>query len=131
MTWLQFGGPLTRPALNHCTKNFVAIGAVAWAVSAGGLIAPGCSESKPAIDVADTEGERMCCVLASACDDAEGSEGGEAGAGGASEQPTTPEQCHELGHEADPDACRAAYHHCLELCGVSDRQESEAEQACE
>lgn len=98
-----------------------------------GAVAPGCSESKPLIDVSDAEGHRMCCVLSATCHDAaEASqgEGGQAGAGGSTQAPTTPAQCHDLGHDDDPDACRAAYDDCLELCGVSDADESEAEQSC-
>lgn len=131
MAWRKLREPLAVLVLNHSSQTSRILGGLLWAsLGAAALGAPGCSESRPAIDVADTGGKRMCCVLAATCHDADASEGGQAGAGGASEEPMTSEQCHELGHDGDPDDCRAAYDHCLELCGVSDSDEAEAERGC-
>ena len=90
------------------------------------------SQDKPGVDVRDDEGLKMCCILSIACDDVE-TGSGQAGAAGASSagSPGNAEECHELGHEASPDACRAAYDHCLDLCQVTMSAESAASRSCD
>jgi len=63
----------------------------------------------------DEEGLQMCCELGARCHP-----GPEDPVGGAKQM------CHALGHQNDPDQCRAEYESCLAVC-VGD---GDTEHAC-
>lgn len=108
--------------------------AAAISVLSLGALGVACSESKPVVDSRDSEGLEMCCVLGAVCHEAEQAHesGGGGAAGGAAEgAPQSPQECHWLGHENDPDECRKYYEHCLEVCDLTDSQAEQAEEhAC-
>ncbi len=56
---------------------------------------------------ADEEGLRMCCELGALCHRT-----------GETSGPRV--ECHELGHENDPAACRANYDRCIALCNPAE-----------
>ncbi len=66
----------------------------------------------------DEEGLRMCCALGALCHRV-------------GEQPDEEmEECHDLGHENDPAACRENYERCIDLCAAGGAGGASAPHAC-
>src|SRR5690349_7209080 len=82
------------------------LGWLSW-VLLGLALACGDDGAEPTPDPGeDTEGLAMCCELGAICHP------------GADDPINSPkQQCHSLGHENEPAACRERYEECLELCG--------------
>jgi hypothetical protein len=115
------------PSLKNCSPLLrrELCGAVLWALLLFAQ-APGCTESRPGVDVPDAEGKQMCCDLGALCHVAQQTEAsGEGGAAGSgdSDGPQTPQDCHDLGHEGDPERCREVYDQCLSICQIDAEHE--------
>lgn len=71
----------------------------------------------------DREGLAMCCELGDVCHP-----------GDIDQDPIGGEvrNCHDLGHQNDPEACRASYDECIAACTGGTREpEGDGEHSCE
>lgn len=81
---------------------------------AGVVLDSGSTEPVDAADEVDHEGLQLCCILGAVCHPADDGDG-----------PTS--TCHDVGHQNEPDACRAQFDACFTACtGLSGLDDPDA-----